>query len=108
MKKKSFFLAVIATTFAFGACSGGSSESTTSDYGYEVNEYNVAFGSAAVSRPITLYSPNGGIEYGYGTFYDNGTVVLNNPSAKMKAVQSDSPKWNYMIVWYNGERWYFD
>ena len=59
------------------------------------------------NRTVSLRSLHGGVTYGYGTFYEGRMQVVYNNST-LNVSYSDSRKWKYMILWSNGNKWYFD
>lgn len=98
--KRIVFLSVLALSFALLGCEEGNSSSGNSSY-------NPSFKGAGVVRTVTLYSEYGGVINGYGTFYEGRKeVVWEGLTIGVKS--SDKNRWNYMIVWNDGSKWYFD
>lgn len=58
-------------------------------------------------RTVTFRSANGGVNYGSGTFYENKMQVVSG-GVYLNVSYSDSSKWKYMILFSNGQKWYFD
>lgn len=59
------------------------------------------------SRLVTLYSKSGGTKYAAGNFYEIKMQVVCN-GIYLSVSNSDSGNWNYMVVFKNGQKWYFD
>lgn len=59
-------------------------------------------------RVVELKSASGGKSYGYGTFYFGGDqkfVIYEN--RKLIVTDFDVSGWKYMIMFTNGDKWYF-